>query len=516
MLSLPRASRPIDDRVRPPLAASLMVSAALVGPAVLVVLLRGSRFDVLFESVTFHLFVVSGISGLALLIALVAAKQAAGAQRANLQPLALGAVAVTVFMLAHGLVTPGIFGRPANLWVARFPVLAVASFAAGLALVHHRPTTRIDRALARRHMTLGVAVIALPAAVIVADPTLLGGTGSLPGEAVVADAIAAAAGLLLTWTGFVHFRRWRLSGSCLQLSLTLAAWLGAAALVSLQLGEIWRLSWWDYHAFLLAGFGAAVAAIVAARRETAAVDDILGEAFDTDPFRHIAAGYPEALRALIGAVEAKDRYTFGHSQRVAELSTRLGLELGLSADRLRGLARGAYLHDVGKIGIPDHILNKPGRLDAGERAWIEEHPNTGAAMVAGSQSLVETIEVIRHHHERMDGTGYPDGLAGTSIPLAARVCAVADVWDALTSDRAYREAMSREQALGHILAGSGSHFDPAVVDALVTHLAAEAIVPAGTGDERVTLEAAHACHDVGHDGGGRHLVRPSAGSTPRP
>jgi len=491
---VPSSSRPIEDRVRPPLSATVMVVAALIGPAGLVVLLRGSRFDVLFESVSFHLFVVSGISAFTLMIALVAARQAAGARRANLQPLALGAVGVTVFMLAHGLVTPGVLDRPGNVWVARFPVLAIAAFAVGLALVHRQPTTRIDRRVARRRLTVGILAMAAPAAAVVADPARLHGAHPLPGEPLAVQVIATAAGASLIWTGLAHFRRWRLSGSRLQLSLTLAAWLGAAALVSLQLGAMWRLSWWDYHAFLLAGFGAAVMAIITARRETAAVDDVLEEAFHADPFRHITAGYPEALRTLIAAVEAKDPYTFGHSERVAELSTRLGLQLGLSADRLRGLARGAYLHDVGKIGIPDRILNKPGPLEDAERAWIEEHPNAGAAMVAGSPSLRETIDVIRHHHERVDGAGYPAGLSGSAIPFAARVCAVADVWDALTSDRAYRDAMSREQALGHILAGRGTHFEPVVVDALVAHLGADAIVPTEHGDERVAVEAAHACH----------------------
>jgi len=493
---VPSSSRPIEDRVRPPLSATVMVAAALVGPAGLVVLLRGSRFDVLFESVTFHLFVVSGISAFTLVIALVAARQAVGARRANLQPLALGAIGVTVFMLAHGLVTPGIFDRPANMWVARFPVLAITAFAVGIALVHRQPTTRIDRGTARRRLAMGVVAMVVPAAVVVADPTRLGGAGPFSGESLVVQVIAIAGGVSLVWTGLAHFRRWRLSGSRMQLSLTLAAWLGTAALVSLELGAMWRLSWWDYHAFLLAGFGAAVLAIATARRETAAVDDVLEQAFHTDPFHHITAGYPEALRTLIAAVEAKDPYTFGHSERVAELATRLGLQLGLPADRLRGLARGAYLHDVGKIGIPDRILNKPGQLDDAERAWIEEHPNAGAAMVAGSPSLTETIDVIRHHHERVDGTGYPAGLAGSAIPFSARVCAVADVWDALTSDRAYRDAMSKQQALGHILAGRGTHFDPVVVDALVTHLGAEAIVPTEQGDERVAVEAAHACHRV--------------------
>lgn len=487
------------------LTAWAVVAAALVAPSALVFLLRGSPFDVLLESVTFHLWVVSGIAACALVVAVVAARQAVAAARAHVLPLAVGSLATAMLLLAHGLVTPGVFGRPGNLWVARLPVLSVAAFAVALWLVHRRAGERVARPRARRHVLVGAVVLGVPLAVIVADPTALAGTRTLPGEGPVTDAIAVVTGLLLLQAGAVHWRRWRLSGSSLQRALTLAAWLATAAIVSLRLGELWRLSWWDYHAFLLAGFGAAVLAIVRSRRQDAPVDELLDGAFDDDPFVHIVSGYPEALRALVAAVEAKDRYTHGHSARVAELSVRLGLRLGLSPEQLRALARGAYLHDVGKIGIPDDVLNKPGRPDDDEFARIREHPVLGVDIVRGTRSLEETVAVIRHHHERVDGRGYPDGLAGEEIPLVARVCAVADVWDALTSDRAYREAMSSEQALGILVAARGTHLDPEVVDVLCTHLAEEGIAPtAGTSDVGTVAVAAEACHEHrsagdGHD-----------------
>lgn len=476
-----------------PSSAWTVVVAALLAPSALVFLLRGSPFDVLLESVTFHLWVVSGIAACALVVALVAARKAIDSSRAHVLPLAVGSLATALLLLAHGLVTPGVFGRPDNVWVARLPVLAVAAFAVSLWVVHRRSTQRLDRPRALRTLVLVSAAVAVPLAVVVADPTALAGTRWLPGEAVVTDLVAVVTGILLLRAGAVHWRRWRLSGSSLQRALTFAAWLATAAIVSLRLGELWRLSWWDYHAFLLAGFGAAVLAMVTSRREHAPVDELLDGAFDDDPFVHIVSGYPEALRALVAAVEAKDHYTHGHSARVAELSVRLGLRLGLSPEQLRSLARGAYLHDVGKIAIPDDILNKPGRLDEHERARIEEHPATGVDIVRGMRSLEDTVAVIRHHHERVDGAGYPDGLAGEDIPLLARVCAVADVWDALTSDRAYRRAMNPEQALGVIVDARGSHLDPAVVDVLARHLAETGIVPVG-GGEASTVAAAEACH----------------------
>lgn len=472
----------------------LVVAAALIAPITLVFLLRGSRFDLLFESVVFHLFVVGGIAALAVVVAAIAARLALASPRTDILPLAVGSLAMALLMFGHGLVTPGIFGRPDNLWVARLPVLAVLAFAVGLWLVHRRASRRVDRPRARRDLVVAVSAVAVPVALVVADPALLAGTAALPGEAFVTEAVSAIAAVMLLDAGAAHWRRWRMSGSSLQQALMLAAWLATAALVSLRLGAQWRLSWWDYHAFLLAGFGAAVLAIVQSRRHNVPVDELLDSAFDDDPFVHIVNGYPEALRALVAAVEAKDHYTHGHSARVAELGVRLGLALGLSPEQLRALARGAYLHDVGKIAIPDVILNKPGQLTDDERARIEEHPETGVDIIRSTPSLTETIAVIRHHHERIDGHGYPDGLAGQDIPIGARICAVADVWDALTSDRAYRDSLDPDTALGIIVADAGTHLDPTVVEALRQHLAGAGVVPAATRHDVTVAEAAEACH----------------------
>lgn len=238
-------------------------------------------------------------------------------------------------------------------------------------------------------------------------------------------------------------------------------------MLSFEHGRATRLSWWDYHAYLFAGFGAAVYAIVVCGRRQRAVTGVLVDTFVDDPLAHIVRGYPEALSSLVKAVEVKDAYTHGHSVRTAELAVELGLQMALAPDRLRIIARGAYLHDLGKIAIPDKILNKPGALSPEERAVIETHPRLGYELASAAASLREVLPVILHHHERVDGMGYPCGLSGASVPLEARVVAVADVWDALTSDRAYRRGWDPARALAHIEAGRGTYFDPHVVDALV-------------------------------------------------
>jgi ribonuclease P protein subunit RPR2 len=170
------------------------------------------------------------------------------------------------------------------------------------------------------------------------------------------------------------------------------------------------------------------------------------------------------VRALSTAVEARDAYTGKHAERV----TAYGMELVRAVDgalsRTPELEFGFLLHDIGKLAVPDAILYKPGRLDDDERAQMALHPVVGAEILSGIGFLAPAAEVVRSHHEHWDGGGYPDGLAGEQIPLAARVFAVADVLDALTTDRPYRSALPLEQAREMIVAETGTHFDPDVVD----------------------------------------------------
>jgi HD-GYP domain-containing protein (c-di-GMP phosphodiesterase class II) len=184
----------------------------------------------------------------------------------------------------------------------------------------------------------------------------------------------------------------------------------------------------------------------------------------------LARGYLDTIRSLAGAIDAKDPYTRGHAERVAALAVDIGLELGLDADALRALEYGGILHDVGKIGIPDAILSKPTPLTDDERALLRSHPLIGADIVSGVEFLAAALPAIRSHHERWDGGGYPDRLAGEAIPLAARIVNAADTWDACTSTRPYQAAIAPDDVLS-ILAGlRRTQLDPAVHDALVAVL----------------------------------------------
>ncbi len=178
--------------------------------------------------------------------------------------------------------------------------------------------------------------------------------------------------------------------------------------------------------------------------------------------------YLDTVESLATAIDAKDHVTHGHITRVRTLAVRLAERLGLRDDTtIKAIEAGALLHDVGKLGVPDHILNKPGRLTPDEYEQVKRHAVIGAEIVSRVRYPYPVAPVVRHHHENWDGTGYPDGLRGEAIPVGARILSVVDCYDALTSDRPYRRAMSPEAALRIVAERRGTMYDPAVVDALV-------------------------------------------------
>jgi hypothetical protein len=182
----------------------------------------------------------------------------------------------------------------------------------------------------------------------------------------------------------------------------------------------------------------------------------IGNAFDEQ--------LEQTVKAVVSVLELKDPYTKGHSERVAMYSNILAKELDLLNEReLQSYFYATLLHDVGKVNVPDSILTKPSKLDVDEYEIIKTHTTSGAKACEGIEGLIDYIDVIRHHHERWDGKGYPYELKGEDIPILARVTAVADAFDAMTSSRAYRHALTVEEAYQRIVEGSGSQFDPELV-----------------------------------------------------
>lgn len=181
-------------------------------------------------------------------------------------------------------------------------------------------------------------------------------------------------------------------------------------------------------------------------------------------YRSLGLSYFDTIRSLIKALEMRDMETEGHSERVVAISLFIGQRLGIPADELDKLVLGSYLHDIGKIGVPDSILLKPGGLSPEEEAIIHSHVEKGLEIISTIEFLGPASEVVRFHHEKWDGSGYAAGLKGSEIPVTARIFAVVDVFDALISERPYRRPMTYEAARLMIQAGRGEHFDPEVVD----------------------------------------------------
>ncbi|MCL5612360.1 MAG: HAMP domain-containing protein [Chloroflexi bacterium] len=181
--------------------------------------------------------------------------------------------------------------------------------------------------------------------------------------------------------------------------------------------------------------------------------------------KDLISAYDKTIEGWSKALELRDEETEGHTQRVTELTLELARAMGIEEGNLTNIRRGALLHDIGKIGIPDSILLKRGPLNQAERKMIEKHPVFAREMLKRIEFLYPAMEIPSFHHERWDGKGYPNGLVGQEIPFAARIFAVIDVWDAITSDRPYRKAMPYKKAFAIIINDSGTHFDPEVVAA---------------------------------------------------
>jgi putative nucleotidyltransferase with HDIG domain len=185
---------------------------------------------------------------------------------------------------------------------------------------------------------------------------------------------------------------------------------------------------------------------------------------------HPRAAYRGALRLLVTALDARDPYTSGHSARVSAISVAVGRALGLCAADLERLRLGALLHDIGKIGVPGEILSKPRSLTPSEFDLVKQHPLVGARIVEPVSFLAPHLPIVELHHERLDGRGYPHGLAADDIPLAARIVHVADAYDAMTSARAYRAARSPGEAIRELRRCAGSDFHADIVEALAAVL----------------------------------------------
>jgi putative nucleotidyltransferase with HDIG domain len=276
--------------------------------------------------------------------------------------------------------------------------------------------------------------------------------------------------LVLVATGFVSnfvlsaIATWILYGVSLkEFWLSVVSWM---TLTQLSLGLVGFLIAQIYVALGVYGFGLFVLPLVLARESY-------------QQYVHLRETYTDAVRSLVAAIEAKDAYTKGHSLRVAEKAVSMARDLGFSPQHTARLEIAALLHDLGKVGVSHAILSKPGPLTADEMQQIRKHPDIGARILEGVPFLQDVVPWVQSHHERADGHGYGHGLRGHAIPLEARILAVADCFDAMTSARPYRDPLSENEAIAELRTCSGSQFDSDAVESLCRSLGASFVAGEG-------------------------------------
>ncbi|WP_158289561.1 HD-GYP domain-containing protein [Paenibacillus flagellatus] len=279
--------------------------------------------------------------------------------------------------------------------------------------------------------------------------------------------IAILTVLLYLWAAKRYFLQFRLIRFPLHAAIVFGSVLLALTEWVMVTTMMWTLAWWLYHAVLSVSALMLLIGVIAQYRSNKSAAPTFRQASRVPSLDRLRIRISGSMQNLIDATETKDEYTAGHNYRVAMYGLQLARAMNLDSERLRALARGGLIHDVGKIRVPSEILNKPGKLTTDERSVIEQHPVAGYEMCKYIGFMTEELSVIRHHHEKWDGTGYPDKLKGAEISLPARILAIADVFDALTSRRSYREPWPLERALQVIEEGSGTHFDPECVAAFV-------------------------------------------------
>jgi HD-GYP domain-containing protein (c-di-GMP phosphodiesterase class II) len=283
--------------------------------------------------------------------------------------------------------------------------------------------------------------------------------------------VAAATFSLLTFSVVRYFQAFLFARLPSQWAMVVALVMLIEVQVSITWGRFWLYSWWEYH-FLYAGAFIVLFSGWAIEVVRAGALSVFAEGLTMrDAVAQLNRGHGQPIADLVDAIEHKDLYTLGHVRRVAGYALAIGREMHLSTSEQRHLALAAEMHDVGKIGTPDRILMKPGRLTQEEFEVIKEHVDRGYQIAQNVDALKPVAEAIRHHHEKVDGSGYPGALKQDEIPLLSRIVAVADAYDAMTSGRVYQPAVAQHDALAELQRCAGTHFDRACVEAFLTGLA---------------------------------------------
>jgi len=417
-----------------------------------------------------HFYIVTAVSLLAFGLAVLLAIAAMQIAQYRVLFLCLGFMAMGGIFAVHGLMTPGIVGDADDVAYAG-AIVGISAYLSLFvpALFFAASYTPLTAAFELRlpFSPAGWLIVVLATALgIYAGLALLSGEvlALLPfGTKPYSYGMAGTTIVLLLFAAGRQARAYLTSRLPLQGILVVVFLLLAEAQMVMVLGTVWKLSWWEYHGLMLVGVGLAFWSMAAQRTKGQSLRSLVEATLELEVKVGTELEHVDTIAALAAAVEARDENTRGHNLRVAELAVQIGRAMELPNDTLRTLARAGLLHDVGKIGIPDSILSKPGPLDPQEWVVIKRHPELGQAILSRVDRLRREAEIVIAHHERLDGSGYPRGLRGDQIPLEARILAVADTYDVLVSDRPYRKAFDKERGFRILREECGTHlWEPAV------------------------------------------------------
>jgi HD-GYP domain-containing protein (c-di-GMP phosphodiesterase class II) len=446
-----------------------IAAVALAAPMVIFgTLLAFPALDKPWGTFSFHFYVVSIACLMSAFACLVLVLSARSMRETRILFLALSFFALGMFFSIHGLTTPGFLLDDPSAALQRSPwlsTLAAGFFASMSVVTVPKVVDRVNLKVPETTFVIAVVVICAYFMASMLSPNWL--TDFPTTREWFQHTLTAVTVGLLCFAALRYYQAYQFARLPAQLSVAVGLVFLAEAQISLDFGRFWAYSWWMYHGLFLVAFVTVLGGwsyeLIRAKDARAIAEGIAMR----DALTQLNRGRPSDLVSLADQIENHDLETFRHVDRVAAFAYAIGNEMGLGAAKLRELVLSAQMHDLGKIGLPPYILLKEDPLTDDEWAQIRQHPAKGFEIMERVPGLGAIAKTIRHHHERWDGNGYPDRLSGDGIPLESRIISVADTYDALTSHRPYRPAMTPEGARDELLAISGSQLDPNLVEIMV-------------------------------------------------
>ena len=421
--------------------------------------------DVLINIPIGHFYIVSLVSILASLISFAVGIAGRRIRNIKISFLALSFVSLGLMFSVHGLSTPNFLHGYTHLpGISAQLSMLLATFWIWLSsLSSDHSIVQFFSRFQRFLLPIWTVALSIFCIIGMINPHIV---DIVPLNAEPLNLILTIVILLLNGiTIYNYYQSYRYTLFPLQIAIVYSAgWIMVSQLIMVR-GVMWNFSWWIYHFLLFASMIVMIIGLVRQYAVKGTLTESIRSLFTDDPFERITNSISPSVKALVTETEKKDTYTAGHTFRVTMYALKLAEELQLKPEQLRAIVQGGLVHDVGKICIADEILNKPGKLLNDERVLIEQHPVFGYDICRNLGFMQEELSIIRSHHEKWDGSGYPDGLKENDIPFFARIVAVADVYDALTSERSYRKAWTHSEAMKYLKENKGTHFDPQCVDA---------------------------------------------------